>query len=69
MSEIDLVRREFVQLWGSMAAFWGISPTTAKVHSWLLSTPHSVDTNEIMEALDLIKRVSLFMNPMLPKRC
>jgi len=53
MSEVDTVRREFVQLWGSMAAFWGISPTTAKVHSWLLSTTQPVDTDEIMEALEM----------------
>ncbi len=53
MSEVDVVRREFVQLWGSMAAFWGISPTTAKVHSWLLSTTHPADTDEIMDALEI----------------
>jgi len=53
MSEIDVVRREFVQLWGSMAAFWGISPTTAKVHSWLLAATEPADADEIMEALEM----------------
>ena len=31
------VREAFVQLWGSLGPFWGIAPTTARVHSWLLS--------------------------------
>ena len=53
MSEIDAVRQEFVQLWGVMAPFWGISPTTAKVYSWLLSMNHPADTDEIMHGLEM----------------
>lgn len=53
MSEVDNVRREFVELWGSMAHFWGISPTTARVFSWLYSQSHPADTDEIMEGLGL----------------
>lgn len=53
MKELDAVRREFVQLWGAMGHFWGISPTTAKVHSWLLSSPRPADTEEIMQGLEM----------------
>lgn len=53
MSEIDTVRDSFVQLWGSMGQFWGIPPTTARVHSWLLSRAEPADTEEIMEGLEM----------------
>ncbi|MCP4654357.1 MAG: hypothetical protein GY856_02950 [bacterium] len=51
MSEVDAVRQDFVQLWGSMAHLWGISPTMARVYSWLLSCAAPADTEEIMEGL------------------
>lgn len=53
MSAIDEVRESFVQLWGALGPFWGISPTTARVYSWLLSRPEPADTEEIMEGLEL----------------
>lgn len=53
MSEVDTVRQAFVQLWGMMGPFWGISPTTARVHSWLLSRAEPADTDEIMEGLEM----------------
>ena len=53
MRELDDVRQEFVQLWGAMAPFWGISPTTARVYSWLLSRVEPADADEIMEGLEL----------------
>jgi DNA-binding transcriptional regulator GbsR (MarR family) len=53
MSEIDDVRESFVQLWGSMGSFWGISPTTARVYAWLLSRSEAADSEEIMEGLEL----------------
>ena len=40
MSEIDDVRRAFVQLWGSMGPFWGIAPTTARVFHSNVASPH-----------------------------
>lgn len=53
MSEIDEVRQQFVQLWGTMGPFWGISPTTARVYSWLLSRADAADADEIMAGLEL----------------
>ncbi len=52
-SRVDQVRESFVQLWGSMGHFWGIPPTTARVHSWLLSQPDPADTDEIMHGLEM----------------
>lgn len=51
--ELDTVRRDFEQLWGAMAPFWGISPTMARVYSWLLSRTETADTDEIMRGLEL----------------
>lgn len=53
MSDVDKVREAFVQLWSSMGPFWGIAPTTARVHSWLLSRSEPADTDEIMEGLEM----------------
>jgi DNA-binding transcriptional regulator GbsR (MarR family) len=53
MSAFEQVREDFVQLWGAMGPFWGISPTTARVYSWLLARAEPADTEEIMEGLDL----------------
>ncbi len=51
--KVEAVRRAFVQLWGSMGHFWGISPTTARVHSWLLSRAEPADADEIMHGLEM----------------
>ncbi len=53
MSEVDQVRQAFVQLWGSMGPFWGISPTTARVYSWLLSRSEPADADEIVHGLEM----------------
>ncbi len=53
MSDLDAVRHDFVQLWGAMAPFWGISPTTARVYSWLLSRAETADADEIVNGLEM----------------
>lgn len=54
MSEaLETVRHDFVRLWAAMAPFWGISPTTAKVYSWLLSRAGTADADEIVHGLEL----------------
>ena len=49
----DQIRDDFVQLWGSLGSFWGVSPTTARVFGWLFSRATPADAQEIMEGLDL----------------
>ncbi len=53
MSNVETVRRSFVQLWGTLGPFWGVAPTTARIYGWLLSQPEGADAEEIMAALDL----------------
>lgn len=53
MSTVPQVREAFVQLWGALGPFWGVSPTTARVFGWLLSQPEGADAEDIMKALDL----------------
>lgn len=53
MSDASSVRAEFVQLWGSLGAFWGVSPTTARVYGWLISRSKSATADEIVEGLSM----------------
>ena len=53
LSQVETIRQAFVQLWGSMGPFWGISPTTARVYSWLLSRADPADADEIMHGLEM----------------
>jgi DNA-binding transcriptional regulator GbsR (MarR family) len=53
MSDVDAVRQAFIQLWGTMGPFWGISQATARVYSWLLARSEPADTDEVMAGLDL----------------
>ena len=53
MNNADIVRREFVQLWGSMGPFWGVSPAAARVYGWLISRKDSATSDELMSGLDM----------------
>jgi len=53
MNNTDTVREEFVQLWGSMGPFWGVSPAAARVFGWLISRKNSATSDELMEGLDM----------------
>ena len=53
------VRDDFVQLWGSLGTFWGVSPTTAKVFGWLFSRREPADANhwfgcQLLEASHIV---------------
>ena len=52
-SHTDEVREDFLQLWGRLGTFWGIPPSAAKVHAWLLSFPEGADAEGISSALGL----------------
>lgn len=53
MSAVNDVRESFVQLWGALGPFWGVSPTTARTYGWLLSRPEGADAEEIMAGLEM----------------
>lgn len=45
--------RSFVVLWGEMATHWGINRTMAQIHALLYATERPLDTDEIMDRLDI----------------
>ncbi len=47
------VRAEFVQLWGRLGPFWGVTPTAAKLHAELLAAPDPRSAEELAERLAL----------------
>lgn len=53
MSSTDDVRAEFVQLWGRLGPFWGISPTTARVYAYLISRHEPVGAEDMTSALQM----------------
>lgn len=44
---------EFVLLWGEMASQWGINRTMAQIHALLYATARPLDTDEIMDRLQI----------------
>ena len=53
MNNTDSVRRDFVQLWGSMGPFWGVSQAAARVYGWLISRKDSATSDELMDGLGM----------------
>ncbi len=53
----DLLIREaqdrFIAAWGQMAGAWGISRTMAEVHALLYITGESLNTDEVMDRLQI----------------
>jgi DNA-binding transcriptional regulator GbsR (MarR family) len=45
--------QRFVVLWGEMATHWGINRTMAQLHALLYASERPLDTDEIMERLDI----------------
>ena len=52
---------QFVLLWGEMASAWGINKTMAQIHALLYAESEPLDTDTIMEQLD-ISRGNASMN-------
>jgi DNA-binding transcriptional regulator GbsR (MarR family) len=47
------VRGEFVQLWGRLGPFWGVTPTAAKVYAELIASTEPRSGEELAAALEL----------------
>ncbi len=45
--------RKFILLWAEMATHWGINRTMAQIHALLFASEHPLDTDAIMERLDI----------------
>ena len=48
-----LALQEFILLWGEMATRWGINRTMAQIHALLYAEERPLDTDEIMDRLDI----------------
>ncbi len=44
---------QFVKLWGDMASAWGINKTMSQIHALLYAESNPLDTDTIMEILDI----------------
>ena len=44
---------QFVKLWGEMASAWGINKTMSQIHALLYAESHPLDTDAIMDKLDI----------------
>jgi DNA-binding transcriptional regulator GbsR (MarR family) len=53
MASTASVRRDFVEFWGSLGAYWGIPPATARVYAWLISQPQPCTADAILAGLEM----------------
>ena len=53
MAALEQVRSELVTLWDRLGPLWGISPSAARIHGWLLTQPDPRDAEEIAEGLTM----------------
>ena len=53
MSTVSRTREDFVQLWGELGSFWGVSPAAARIFAWLYSRARPADAEDLMAGLGL----------------
>jgi DNA-binding transcriptional regulator GbsR (MarR family) len=51
--ELEQAKNQFINLWGNFGSQWGINRSMAQVHAILLTSPHAMSTEEIMEKLQI----------------
>ena len=49
--KLEHAREEFVAQWGALGTQWGINRTMAQIHALLMTSPHPMCTDEVMESL------------------
>ncbi|CAN5597594.1 hypothetical protein BH20CHL6_BH20CHL6_13390 [soil metagenome] len=52
------IRLAFADAWGQMGAAWGVQPSVARVHGYLLSHGGTLTEREVREALELSHRAT-----------
>lgn len=57
----DEAKSKFIQTWGTLATQWGINRTMAQIHALLMIAPEPLDTDTVMEQLQ-ISRGNASMN-------
>jgi DNA-binding transcriptional regulator GbsR (MarR family) len=58
---LQIARREFVDLWGQMANHWGINRTMSQIHALLMISHEPLTAEQIMDELQ-ISRGNVSMN-------
>jgi DNA-binding transcriptional regulator GbsR (MarR family) len=53
LTSLHDARLRFIEVWGNMASNWGISKTMAQVYALLYASPDPLDTDAIMQQLDV----------------
>jgi DNA-binding transcriptional regulator GbsR (MarR family) len=51
--KLSEAKQQFVASWGAFASNWGINKTMAQVHAHLLVSPDALDTDQLMEQLQM----------------
>ena len=59
--ELQEAKDRFVQVWGTLATQWGINRTMAQIHAYLMISPDSLATEDLMTQLQ-ISRGNVSMN-------
>jgi DNA-binding transcriptional regulator GbsR (MarR family) len=55
---VEDIRRAFANAWGEMGAAWGVQPSVARVHGYLLAHGGVLTERDVREALDLSHRAA-----------
>lgn len=55
---VEGIRLAFADAWGAMGGAWGVQPSVARVHGYLLANGSVLTEREIREALDLSHRAT-----------
>ena len=50
---LEEAKNRFIQSWGTLATQWGINRTMAQIHALLMISPEPIDTDAIMETLQI----------------
>lgn len=53
MTELEQAREDFIRQWGAMGSAWGINRTMAMIHATLMTNPEPMNTDQIMELLQV----------------
>lgn len=54
----ESIRLAFADAWGQMGAAWGVQPSVARVHGYMLARPGVLTEREVREALGLSHRAA-----------
>ena len=54
----EQIRRAFADAWGEMGAAWGVQPSVARVHGYLLAHGGTLTEREVRQSLDMSHRAA-----------